>query len=513
MKKSFLWLSLCFLGACTSVPLGPQAREEASFWGDFLDASYQQRTGNKKAFEQLEALLCRQPDSAFLKQLLVSQAVADGELEKATAYLDFIQVENPDSEAYSVYAAYQAASKDYNGAIDTYEKALAQDPDNDMLFLPYINLLADVQPQRAVEKIEQLAAQSPHSSVDMYCEIARLYLYHNRPEQALFYLEKAQTQDATFPDIYLLRSRIYERRGQYFLMQHELETLEKLGFSSPDMYNKMASFYLLVGEKEKAETYFLKSYEQNPSLPETCYFLSALAEDRQDYQKAIDYIHSSADFETTPGQWLQKAFYQKKLNQPKAMLETLASAYERFPDDREVGYFYALALNDQEDYRQSAHVLKKMLDQAPDYQDARLQYAYALESLKKYEEMEKQIGLILEENPNLAAALNLLAYSLAQRNERLDLARQYIDRALEQEPEDAAFVDTLAWILMKQEKWNEAKEVICAIDPEILQREPEMAYHMAVLKEHEGQREEALQWLEKAKDAWPDAAHLYKQLR
>ena len=68
MKKSFLWLSLCFLGACTSVPLGPQAREEASFWGDFLDASYQQRTGNKKAFELLLLIyhVCRTASFVWL---------------------------------------------------------------------------------------------------------------------------------------------------------------------------------------------------------------------------------------------------------------------------------------------------------------------------------------------------------------------------------------------------------------------------------------------------------------
>ena len=512
MKHTVLWVSFIFLSACTTLPLSREAKEESSLLADYAAVSYAQRTGDKSQWDALEKLLARAPQSVYLRQRLVAQAVADGTPEKAQPYLDFIEQENPSAQDYQVYASYQAAMKDYRGAADSYEKAVTQDPDNDELLYQYITLLAGIDLDKAIEKMEQLAAQNPPSAADIYVEIGRLYARRKNWEKAMAYFNKALEKDADNLNARLGRAGVYELNFQYFLMMHELEEIEKRGYATADIYNRMASFYVLVKDMDKAEEYFLKTYEKDPTEPAACYFLAALAEYNQQYDKAISYTKSGADYPTTASKWVQVAFYQQKLNQPDEMLHTLQTAYERFEDNVEVGYFYALALNDRKDYKTAAKVLSKLLETSPEYDEARMHYAYALENLKKYKEEEKQLQILLERNPQYAPALNLYAYSLAQRNERLDEAQGYISRALAVNPDDYSFVDTQAWVWVRQGKWAEADELLSSIPLPVVQRNAEIAYHLGVLRHHQGKREEALQYLQMAKDEWPDAATLFKQL-
>lgn len=512
MKKILLIIGIASLSACTTIPLSRQGREEADLLGDFVDISLAQRKGRESQFEELQNLLARVPDSVYLKQLLVAQAVADGEASKASPYADFIQAPDPTAEDWRVYGAYQASTGDYSGAISSYENALADDPDNEASWVPYINLLARIAPEKAVEKIEQMAIQNPYSSSELYTEIARFYLYQQNFEKAFTYLNKAVEQDPQNATALLWRSRLYEQSQQYFLMLHDLEELEKIGGASWEEYDRMAAIFLLSQDFERAETYFLKAYHKNPKDPNACYFLSALAEHRQDYEQAITFTRAAADYSTTAGKWVQVSFYQKKLGQSAEMLQTLKEAYHQFEGNVEIGLFYGVALNDEKKYKEAARVLAQVVKTSPDYDEARLQYAYALDSLKRYDEMEKELQVLLTHQPSHAAALNLYAYSLAQRGIRLEEAQNYIGRALLVEPDDISFIDTQAWVLLKQEKWEQAESVFSALSEEEITAHAEIAYHVGYLRWKQGRPEEALHYLKMAKDDWPDAKTLYQTL-
>ena len=500
------------LSACTTLPLSPEGKRKADLMGDFLEVSFAQREGKESQFQALQQLLAREPDSIYLKQLLVAQAVADGAPGKAAPYVDFIQAPDSTAEDWRVYGTYQATQQDYAGALASFEKALAQDPDNEELIITYINLLARVNPQKAVEKIEQLARENPSYASEFYTEIARLHLFNQRFGQALSYLDKALVQDPQNARALLWRGQLYEQNQQYFLMLHDYEQLDKMNMANTEVYNKMAAVFLLAQDLDKAEAYFLKAYELDPTDPGACYFLSALAEQRQDYEKAIAFAKSASDYPSTSGKWLQVSFYQKKLGRTKDMLRTLEEAHKYFKGSVEVGFFYGLALNDEGKYNQAAQVLGEVVQLSPDYDEARLHYAYALESMKKYEEMENHVQVLLQRNPANAAALNLLAYSLAQRGVRLDEAQNYISRALAVNPDDISFLDTQAWIYLKQGNLDQADAVLSSLTQEELHRNAEIAYHMGYLRNLQGRKEEALEYLKIAKDEWPEAKKLYRQL-
>lgn len=508
----FLLLLVCH--TCFALPLSNEAKKEADLFNGFLEVVYNQRSGQKNAFAGLQKLLEKAPDSVYLKRLLVAQAVAGKDPQAAAPYIDFIQTENPSVEDYSVYASYQAATDDFEGAISSYEKALALEPDNDALLVQYVTVLAMLNPDKAAEKLEELAGKYPSQASDLYTEIGRLYFYRQQVDKAFTYFNKALELDPQNPNARLGRGGVYEKKSQYLLMLHEFEELENMGFGSPSTYSRMASVYLLFQDLPKAEEYFLKTKKLNNADPSAAYFLAVLAEHRGDFSSALRFLRDSEDYAASPNKQLQASFYLAKLNQTEESLNTLQEAYQVSNGNVEVGYFYALALNDNHRYKQAARVLKDILQTNPDYQDARLQYAYALEGLKKYREMELQIQHLLAQNPQHAPALNLLAYSLAERNTRIFEAAAYSTRALAVSPEDISFIDTYAWILFKQGNLSEAARLFDSFPKQTFQTVPEIAYHAACVYAAQGRREEALSLLRLAADGgWKPAQKMLKNLR
>jgi Tfp pilus assembly protein PilF len=64
-------------------------------------------------------------------------------------------------------------------------------------------------------------------------------------------------------------------------------------------------------------------------------------------------------------------------------------------------------------------------------------------------------ALLLE--PDNALALNNLAYSLSQRRIQLDQARAMAWRAVQSEPQNAAYADTYAWVLYQLGEYQDAR--------------------------------------------------------
>jgi tetratricopeptide (TPR) repeat protein len=56
---------------------------------------------------------------------------------------------------------------------------------------------------------------------------------------------------------------------------------------------------------------------------------------------------------------------------------------------------------------------------------------------------------LIQANPKNAEALNYLGYMLADRGVKLDQALDYIKRALELDPNNGAYLDSLGWVYFK----------------------------------------------------------------
>jgi tetratricopeptide (TPR) repeat protein len=96
-----------------------------------------------------------------------------------------------------------------------------------------------------------------------------------------------------------------------------------------------------------------------------------------------------------------------------------------------------------------------------------------LERQKKYDQSEAAFRKALELNPKDAGALNYLGYMLADRNVRLEEAYDLIKRAVDLEPENGAYLDSLGWVYFRQGKLDDARGLL----ERALERMPDPTVH------------------------------------
>src|SRR5262249_36975871 len=94
-----------------------------------------------------------------------------------------------------------------------------------------------------------------------------------------------------------------------------------------------------------------------------------------------------------------------------------------------------------------------------------------------------------------AEAQNYLGYMWAEHDMKLDKARELIEKAVKAEPKNAAYLDSLGWVLLKLRQPKDA--VVYALKAVELSEEPD-----AALYDHLGDIYAALKETDKARDAW-----------
>ncbi|UCF14926.1 MAG: tetratricopeptide repeat protein, partial [Phycisphaerales bacterium] len=135
--------------------------------------------------------------------------------------------------------------------------------------------------------------------------------------------------------------------------------------------------------------------------------------------------------------------------------------------------------------------------------------AYASSSDKNYLKAAiSDYESLLAKMPNrtgVAAVFNNLAYVLAENDERLSDALKYAERALEARPNDPGFLDTYAYVLLKNGKVSEAAESLAAALQQYQQGKivvpAEIYEHKGMIKERLGAKTEALAAYKQALEA------------
>jgi tetratricopeptide (TPR) repeat protein len=116
------------------------------------------------------------------------------------------------------------------------------------------------------------------------------------------------------------------------------------------------------------------------------------------------------------------------------------------------------------------------------------------ERMKNFDAAESQFRKVIEINDGNAGALNYLGYMFADRNVRLDEAQKLIQRALELDPENGAYLDSLGWVYYRQGRLEEAEGLLVRALERIGQ-DPTIHDHLGDVYYKLGKTKEAItQW-------------------
>jgi Tfp pilus assembly protein PilF len=113
---------------------------------------------------------------------------------------------------------------------------------------------------------------------------------------------------------------------------------------------------------------------------------------------------------------------------------------------------------------------------------------------KKYDLAEKEFRSVLNMDPSNASALNYLGYMFADQGVRLQEAQDLIKRAVDLEPNNYAFLDSLGWVYYHLNKLDDAEQELRR-SLQISADDPTIHDHLGDVYVKEGKLKEAIdQW-------------------
>ena len=180
-----------------------------------------------------------------------------------------------------------------------------------------------------------------------------------------------------------------------------------------------------------------------------------------------------------------------------AGLALLEEAVRHHADDPAAYISLAQAYSDAERGAQAVKVLQDAQGKFPSDDGIAFELGTVFDKQKKFPEAESAFRQVLSRDPENAIALNYLGYMLAERGERLDESVTYLKKALQVEPENPSYLDSLGWAYFKSDKLDLAETN--------LRRAADQLKANSVIQEHYGQVLFKLGRFDEAIAAWTRA--------
>jgi len=228
---------------------------------------------------------------------------------------------------------------------------------------------------------------------------------------------------------------------------------------------RLVDLYLRQKDQTNATAQLEAIIRENPSNEQAYYSLGSLASERRDWTNAVANLEKAVLF----GPKLEQAHYdlaaaQLAIDQTGAALATLENARKLFPANFVIEYLEGMIRSQRKEFALAARAFAAAERFAIGRDATRLnhvfyfQFGAACERAGDYTTAVAHFEKCLSLQPDFAEALNYLGYMWAERGENLERARELIARALKAEPDNAAFLDSMGWVLYKLKQPQRALE-------------------------------------------------------
>ena len=363
--------------------------------------------------------------------------------------------------------------RDHAAAAEVFQRALALKPDN----VP----------------IKRALAQNLFLS-EQYDAAMKLYLS----------LETEDPKDAQAP---LRLSEIYRQKKMFDKAHAELAKAKELDSDNLEVRYDEVNLLDAEGKSDEAikklrgllDETAKKNYSAADKASRAMLLerLAGLYRDARQYKASIDTMREITTLDPDKGGEVEYSIIQTYRINAKdfnAALAEAESAIKKYPKDRIVKLAHADVLADMGRVDDAAAEVKSLINGEKD-RETYIALAQIYEKGKKYPEMEsalnqaekraeskqdkesiyfmrgamferqKKFGAaeaefrkVIEMNPKNDGALNYLGYMLADRGERLEEARDLIRKALDIQPDNGAYLDSMGWVNYRLNKLDEAEQ-------------------------------------------------------
>ncbi len=237
---------------------------------------------------------------------------------------------------------------------------------------------------------------------------------------------------------------------------------------APLLREQLFQLYLRSGDRPHAAEQLRAILRDNPTNPQAYYLLGNLASEEKNYSEAVGYFQKALLFKPD----LEPAYYdlagvQITLDQSAQALETLQKARRQFSPNFYLEFYSGVAQAGLKEYKEAirSYTAAELLAKTSNNTNVLdrvfyFQLGAACERAGDLAEAEHQFHHCLALSPDYAEALNYLGYMWADRGEHLEEARQMIEKAVKLEPKNAAYLDSLGWVLFRLKQLSPALDYI-----------------------------------------------------
>ncbi len=425
-----------------------------------------------------------QAESAFRKALesepeneeaLTGLAMVYSDVGDTKNVIDMLKkVKTPSLRILLAMANAYEQMRDYSSAAQVLRQALQMNQQNPQIKRALAqNLFNSDKPDEAL-KLYQDVIESDPKDAQSHLRMAEIYRSKRDFAQARTSLDKALAVEADSLEARYEQVNLLETEGKIdqaiTAMKSILKDTEKSDYQPPEKVNR-ATFLERLGFLQRAARDYAGAVSTFRSL-------SQLGPDfgPRAAVHVVDSYRLSKDF--------------KKAD------EESAAALKQYPKDRMVTVVRANLLadngrvdegsalikgllkgeGDREVYLTLAQVyekgkrfadMQKALDSAEKISSSKAEVEAVqfmrgamFEKMKNFEAAEGEFRKVIGSNPKNAGALNYLGYMFADRGVKLEEARQLIQRAVDLDPDNGAYLDSLGWVHFRLNNLDDAEKFL-----------------------------------------------------
>jgi len=488
--------------------------QEASLW---LARLYRLHNEPDKAEQVLRKMLQDDPgNEAAVEQL--TQLLLDGnKADEAIQLLEGMTAHSSSPTLLDLLGDAYTQNHEYSKAETAYRKAVDLDP-SELSHLRGLGqtLLSEEKYNDALSVYQKLTDLMP-DDYDNYLRLAEIYRELHQLDKAEENLVKARQYNPGSLEVLYNEAMIYEAQGRY---DDAIRVVS-------DAITGVKSQSTVLPSRRR---YLAILYQQ----------LGMLYRDTQNYQAAIytfQELGHLGDEEDHRSRMLIMDTYRIAKDMPKA-LQTAHEALAKYPNDPSIRSSVALLLGENQqtdeavkllqsglkgtsadrdtylslsqvyergrryaDAEEAARKAESFASEPNDNEMAWLLLGAVYEKQKQYDKAEDEFKKALNVNPKNAQVLNYYGYMLADRGVRLDEAQDLIQRAVDQEPFNGAYLDSLGWVYFKQNKLDEAESMLRkAVEHE--PHDPTIRLHLGDVYAKQGRLDLAATEWEKSLNEW-----------
>ena len=449
------------------------ADTDAALW---LARLYRMQNEQDKAEGVLQALLAREPANESGVEQLTQLLLDEGKSPEAVSLLKGILQRAPTPRLWELLGDAYNQGHDLPNAEQAYRKASEAQPDDINHHKELAQtLLAEEKYPEALEQFQRLS-QMDADDPDNYLRLAEIYRQLKQLDKAEQNVLLAKQRAPNSLEVTYYQASIYEDEGRLDdsirVLSDAVTAVKTESEFTPSRRRTLAILYQQLGQLYRETSNYaaaVNTFEEMLRLGaeedrRARVMIIETYREARDISKALDAAHKAADAYPKDRSILiaqallfgENAQADQAVSQLRALLDGSAADFEIQLDIAQV-YEESKRWTDAE---QAIHAAEKIHPDSSGKQMTGFLMGAIFERQKKYDQAEEEFRKVLNANPRNTSTLNYYGYMLADRGIRLEEAIDLIKRALADDPNNAAYQDSLGWAYFKQDKLDDAEAML-----------------------------------------------------